>query len=315
MEYARLENTDLIISCIGFGCEPLGGTDWGEVDEQQAIAAVHKALHLGVNFFDTADVYGLGRSEELLSKALGASRHEVVIASKVGVNWHVPPAGGRARTFLDSSRRRVVEALEGSLRRLRIDCLPLYLVHWPDPHTPLAETLEALLRCREAGKIKYIGVSNFPLQLIQEARQILDLAVVELQYSIIHRQIEWELLPYCQACKIGVLVYGPLSQGLLTGKYGSDAYFAANDRRSRLTYFQGQHLAENLKIVRRIGRVGKSYGKLPSQVAIRWVLENPAISCAITGAKSPAQIEENVGALGWHLSQKDRQYIVQGHCL
>jgi aryl-alcohol dehydrogenase-like predicted oxidoreductase len=209
----------------------------------------------------------------------------------------------------------VVEALEGSLRRLRIDCLPLYLVHWPDPHTPLAETLEALLRCREAGKIKYIGVSNFPLQLIQEARQILDLAVVELQYSIIHRQIEWELLPYCQACKIGVLVYGPLSQGLLTGKYGSDAYFAANDRRSRLTYFQGQHLAENLKIVRRIGRVGKSYGKLPSQVAIRWVLENPAISCAITGAKSPAQIEENVGALGWHLSQKDRQYIVQGHCL
>ena len=312
MKYTRLGKTELVISRIGFGCEPLGGTDWGEVDEGLAIAAVSRALELGVNFFDTADIYGLGRSERVLSKALGSRRHEVVIATKFGYNWEEDTHGGRARTFLDSSPSRVVEALEDSLRRLRLDCIPLFQVHWPDPNTPIADTMEALLRCQEAGKIKYVGVSNFPAHLIREANQVLRLASVQLPYNIIDRRAEQELLPCCQELGIGVLTYGSLAQGLLTGKYGPDAHFGEDDRRHSLPHFQEEELRKNLRIVDRVKCVGEHYHKSPAQVAIRWILENPTISCAITGVKSPAQIEDNFGALGWCLTEEDRQYIATG---
>ena len=180
MEYVRLSGTDLVISRVGFGCEPLGGTDWGHVGESDAVAAVSRALDLGISFFDTADVYGLGRSEEILSRALGKRRKDVVIATKFGVNWHRGPKEGRAQTFFDCSSRRAIEALEGSLRRLRVDCISLYLVHWPDPNTPIGETMQTLMKCREAGKIQHIGVSNFPVSLIREAHQAGSVVAVEL---------------------------------------------------------------------------------------------------------------------------------------
>jgi aryl-alcohol dehydrogenase-like predicted oxidoreductase len=315
MDYARLGETDLVISRVGFGCEPLGGTDWGEVDGDLAIAAVSRALELGVNFFDTADIYGLGRSERVLSRALGAQRYGVVIATKFGHNWEEDLSGGRARTFFDSSPRRVVEALEDSLRRLRLDCIPLYQVHWPDPNTPIADTMEALLRCQEAGKIKHVGVSNFPASLIREANQVMVLASVQLPYNIIDRRAEQEVLPCCEELGIGVLAYGSLAQGFLTGKYGPDARFGKDDRRHRLPHFQREKLKENLRIVERLKIVGQHYHKSPAQVAIRWILEHPTVTCAITGAKSPVQIEDNVGALGWRLTERDRRYVAAGQSL
>ena len=312
MECVRLSGTDLVISRVGFGCEPLGGTDWGQVEETDAVAAVSRALELGINFFDTADVYGLGRSEEVLSRALGERRKDVVIATKFGVNWQKGPAEDRARTFLDSSPRRVIEALEGSLRRLRVDCISLFLIHWPDPNTPIGETMQALMKCHEAGKIRHIGVSNFTANLIREAHQAADLSAVELQYNLIDRRCEAEVLPLCRELGLAVLAYGPLAQGLLTGKYGLDTHFGQDDRRHRLPHFQEKAIAQNLRIVDRLREVGERHQRSPAQVAIRWVLDYTAISCAITGAKSPLQIEDNVMATGWSLAQDECRYLSDG---
>lgn len=307
-EVVELANSGLVVSRLAFGCEPLGGTDWGKFDVSLATRAVGQALDLGINFFDTADVYGLGRSERILSAALGKRRHDVVIISKFGVGWQENLGGGRAKTFLDSSPRRVVAALENSLRRLRIDCMPLYLVHWPDPRTPIAETMEALLRCQEAGKVKHIGVSNFPAHLIREANQVANLTAVELSYSLINRKTERELL-CCQELGISVLMYGLLAQGILTGKYGLDARFGTNDRRSRLDHFQGKNLAKNLRVVDRLKEVGQRYGKTPAQVAIRWVLDSPSVACAIVGIKTPRQLGENFGTMNWTLKPEDREFL------
>lgn len=306
MDYARLGATDLVVSRIGFGCEPLGGTDWGPVDEKVVFAAVEKALGLGINFFDTADVYGLGRSEEKLFQALGRKRHEVIIATKFGVSWRSDSDSSRARTYYDSSPRRVVEALEGSLRRLRLDRIPLYQINWPDQSTPIADTMEALRRCQEVGKIGYIGCCNFSPIWIREAHRVTPLASLQAEYSLLERTLEQETLACCEELGIGVLVWGPLAQGLLTGKFTPGVSFGADDRRSRLGKFQGEALERNLDLAERLRAIGQRYGRTPPQVALRWILDNPSITCAITGIKDPSQVEENVAAIGWSLSEQDR---------
>jgi aryl-alcohol dehydrogenase-like predicted oxidoreductase len=307
--YVQLPNTELTVSRLGFGAEPLGGTDWGNVDERQTAAAVEKALELGVTLFDTADVYGLGRSEEALSRALGERRHDVVIVTKFGVNWRGDGSGGRAKTSLDSSPKHVVRALENSLRRLRLDVIPLYLTHWPDPDTPLSATIAALLRCQEQGLIRYFGVSNFSPPLLEEARALAPLAALELPYNLIERDAEEALLPLCRKLGVGALTYGPLAQGLLTGKYGLKSRFGPDDRRHRLPHFQGERLQQNLRLVERLKDLAHAYGKTPAQVALRWALHHPAVSCTIAGAKTPTQVLVNAGALSFALSREDLEYL------
>jgi len=309
VECASLPSLDVPLSRLGFGAEPLGGTDWGHVDESTAIAAVGHALDLGINFFDTADVYGLGRSERLLSQALGSRRHDVVIATKFGVNWTADAGGRRAKTFLDSSPKHVFEAVDASLRRLRIDSIPLYFVHWPDPGTPIAETLDALTRCREQGKIKAVGLSNFSLGQFREATQYMKIDAVQAPYNLVDRHIETEFLACCRELHICVITYGSLAQGLLTGKYSAPVEFEPNDRRHRLTHFQSENLQKNLKIVERLKRISTQYGKTPAQIAIRWVLDNSKVDIALTGVKSPSQIEHNFGALGWQLTPSDYRQL------
>lgn len=311
MEYITLPNTVLAVSRIGFGAEPLGGTDWGNLDEQQALAAVRQAVESGITLFDTADVYGLGRSEELLSQALGAQRHRVVIVTKFGVNWEITDGAQRARTFFDSSPRRVREALENSLRRLRIDCIPLYLIHWPDPRTPVGETIDELRKCQAAGKVRYFGVSNFSIEQLKQAQQIAPIAAIEFQYSLLDRRPEVDLLPFCKQQGIGVLAYGVLGQGLLTGKYDIESQFPAHDRRQRLAHFQGQQLIQNLDKVDRVKRIAEMYAKQPAQLAIRWALDHPDIACAIVGAKTPQQIISGVAALHCELHLNDKLYLEQ----
>jgi len=311
MEYIALPDIELKISRIGFGAEPLGGTDWGYLDEGQAILAVSRACDLGINLFDTADVYGLGHSETLLSKGLGSHRHEAIIITKFGVGWRQPEVG-RAETYLDSSPTRVVEALEASLRRLRIDCVPIYLVHWPDPHTPIDATLQALLECQKAGKVRYFGVSNFSLDQVSIALKTSALAVLQTEYSLVNRIAEKDLLPFCQRQSIGVLVYGSLAQGLLTGKYGTESKFSTDDRRHRLPSFQGENLRRNLEIAERVKVVSSKVNKSSAQVALRWVLDQPSVSGAIVGIKTVEQVENNSGAIGWRLSPEDRTYLERG---
>ena len=306
MEYTYLGDSGLRVSRVAFGCKLLGGTDRVKVDEQESITAVHRALDLGMNFFDTADVYGLGRSEELLSKALGARRHEVVITTKMGINWTPDPGGGRARTFRDSSPKRLVEALEDSLRRLRIDSIPLYQIHWPDLTVPIFDTMEALIDCQQQGKVQHIGCSNFTSQLLSEANQIKQITSLSVPYNLGDRSIEDSIIECCRESGTAVLAYGPLYQGMFSGKYDKANRPTEDDRVSQYREDEFELL---LQIVDRLKETGLRYRKSPAQVALRWVLDNPYISTVVVGLRKPGQVDDIVAALGWNLTQEDISHL------
>jgi aryl-alcohol dehydrogenase-like predicted oxidoreductase len=267
-------------------------------------------VDLGVNFFDTADAYALGGSEEALAEALGASRRDVIIATKVGVNWETRQGAQRARTFVDLRPERVKHALEASLRRLKLDAIPLYLLHWPDKKTPLEDTIDVIERAQKEGKVLNFGVSNFSVSQIREANAILRICAVQIQYNLIDKSAESEIIPCCKELSIGMVVYGPLAQGLLTGKYTKVDKFDTSDRRSRLPHFQNEALDRHMKLIERMREISRREGgKSVAQIALRWLLDKGEVSSVITGAKTPRQIEDNVGSLGWHLSEADAQYL------
>ena len=307
MEYQKLGTTNLEVSKIGFGCWAISGHGYGKVDDQESIMAIHKALDLGIIFFDTADVYGFGHSEKILSKALGSLRDKVIIATKFGVAWD------ENGTYRDCSSKRVFTALEASLRRLRLDCLPLYQIHWYDGKTPISETMEALEKCQKAGKVRYIGCSNFSSKLVLEANKVQRLQSIQLLYSFAQRDWEAEIRKCFNRLKMGVIVYGVLGRGLFSGKYDLNAKFGQYDTRARDEDFQGQKFEKNLELVNILKKLGMRYGKTPSQVAIRWVLDNPCVTCALTGIKRPEQIAENTAAVGWKLLQEDWEMLAKGY--
>jgi myo-inositol catabolism protein IolS len=304
MEYGKLGKTGLEISRIGFGCWAIGGHGYGKVDDAESIEAIRKALDAGVNFFDTADVYGFGHSEEILSKALGEERTSVVVASKFGVTWD-----RSGRTSYDCSPKRVVKALENSLRRLRLEAIPLYQIHWYDNVTPLSETLEALKRCQEAGKIRHIGCSNFPLQLLSQAEELCGIESLQRPYNLFERSLENDMMACVDQLNVSVIAYNVLARGLFSGKYTFHTVFGEADTRSLDSNFRGEQLTRNLEFVSRIREIGRAYGKTPSQVAIRWALDNERVTSALVGAVTKRQVLENVGAAGWNLSSEDYRYL------
>ena len=309
MEYKRLGSTDLEISRIGFGCWAIGGHGYGKVDDSESIRAIHNALDLGINVFDTADVYGFGHSEEILGKALGSKKSEVVIATKFGVNWD-----NSGKTFYDCSPKRATEALEGSLRRLKTDCVTLYQIHWYDNVTPISETVEVLRKCQQAGKIRYIGCSNFPLSLLLETVEVYRIESLQCSYNISQRNLGTEMIKCCETFNISIIAYNVLARGLFSGKYDLNTQFAHGDTRGEEDDFRGEKLIQHLQIVNKIKKVGLFYKKSPSQVAIRWVLDNPSITSALVGIKVSQQILENSGALGWKLREEDLEYIKSKNC-
>ena len=304
MEYARFGRTDLRISRIGMGCAVIGGYDYGKADDRESVAAIQKALELGVNFFDTADVYGFGHAEEILAQGLGPHRHEAVIATKVGVAWNE-----EGKTSRDLSAKRVVQALEASLRRLSLDCIPVYQIHWPDPKTPIAETLEALKKCQEAGKIRHIGCSNFPADLVDQAQAYCRVESIQMPYSLAERGARQTIRHCHEQYNMAVLTYSPLAQGLFSGKYGRGSQFEGTDLRKRSHLFQGDRFELNLALLERLKQVGERHGRTPAQAAIHWILEEPAVTCVLTGVKVPEEIEENAGALGWSFSPADKAIL------
>ena len=268
------------------------------------MAAVRQAVDLGVNFFDTADVYGLGRSEELLARALGQLRHQVVIATKGGVVWE----GGRS--IYDTRPKYLAQALEGSLRRLKVEQVSLYYVHWPDRRTPLAETMEALSRLKRQGKIGCIGISNFNSDELDAAGEGTDACQDVLNF--LEQEAARSTMPRCRDMGISFISASSLAQGLLTGKYGSDTHFDADDSRCRAKKFQSPDLERNLEVVGRIREVTRRLGRTATQVALRWLFDGAQVDCALTGIKSVAQLTENVGALGWSLDQASLRYLAVG---
>ncbi len=257
---------------------------------------------MGVNYFDTADVYGLGHSEEILSKALGSKRDKVIVATKFGVNWD-----DNGKTYKDCSSKRIIEALDGSLRRLKIDCIPVYQIHWHDEKTPIEDVMGTLLKCRDAGKILHIGCCNFSKELILRASNINRVESYQCLYNLTKRQHENIIKYSSEELGISVLAYSVIGRGVFSAKYNKNSQFGENDTRINDPDFHGAQYDRNILIAEKLSEIGKKYGKSPVQVAIRWVLENFNVTCAITGSKTSEQISENVGSVGWSLEQSDME--------
>lgn len=305
MEYVRIKNTDLAVSrmCMG-GC-PLGGYGWGSTTEPELVAAVSKAYELGINFFDTADIYGFGESERILAKGLGKNRQKAVIACKFGVRIE------NGRTFYDNSRAWMEQALAGSLKRLNTDYIDLYQVHYRDINTPLEEVIEALEAMKQKGYIRYYGLSNVYYQDKEEiTANKHGFVAFQDEYSLANRKNEQDIFHLSEELQLTPMTWGSLGQGILTGKYDENVVFAKDDRRSREVYvnFHGERLKKNMQIVKCLRQISAETGHKLTALAMRFILDYLPGSVVLVGAKRPSHIIDNTTALGWHLEAK---YIKQ----
>ena len=306
MEYIKLKNSDLVVSrfCMG-GC-PMGGYGWGDTQEQDFIDAIHCALDNGVNFFDTADTYGLGQSEMTLAKGLGDRRKDVIIESKFGVRRV------DGKTFYDNSPEYIEEALEETLKRLNTDYIDIYTIHYRDDKTPLKDVVAKLIKLREKGKIRYFGLSNIKEKDFEELKEFGHLFVnIQDEFSLACRRNELDLLNTVKVANVTPMTWGSLGQGILTGKYDRNTVFDANDRRSRDIYvnFHGEKLEHNLKIVDYLKIVAQNHGKSIPACAIRFILDYMPESVVLAGVKRPAQLLSNIEAMGWHLTYEELETL------
>lgn len=294
---------------IILGCAALGEADHGVIDKEALKLAVHQALDEGINTFDVADCYGLGLAEENLSNILGSKRKEVNIITKFGIRWERVSGNERAKTFRDISPNWAEVAVENSLKRLKIECIPVYFVHWPDGKTPIEETVTFLSKLRDAGKIQHIGLSNFSSEDVARASRVASISFVQYSYSLIDRKIEDNVLSTCSKLTIKVLCYGALAQGLLSGKYNCREVFDKNDHRSRLSHFAGNNENKNEAIIAELKDLSVKYNSSVPQIAIAWALKNKYIGGAILGAKTSLQVKENITSLGIDLSEEDYRQL------
>lgn len=312
MEYRTFGQTGVDISAIGFGCWEIGG-GYGRIEESDFIQAINRALDAGINSFDTAEAYGFGASETSLAKALGSRRHEAVITTKFGVGYPDTP------NHRDSTRKRVAESIEKSLRCLATDYVDVYLVHWPDRNVPFEEPMRALDDLVKQGKVKAVGLSNFKLNEIEECMRTRRVDVVQYGWNMFDRRMQTAIFPYCRDHDIGVMAYGSLAYGMLTGTLSEDKAFEKGDWRSRggqmgnINLFQHlfgpEHFLNNLRSVEELKGVAKRYGKSLPQLALAWTLANPLIATALVGCRNPGEVDDNIGALGWSIADADMKEI------
>jgi len=306
----RLGNSDLQITPIGIGAWAIGGSGWqgsmGPHDESGSIPAIHAALDHGLNWIDTAALYGLGHSEEVVARALEGRSPRPYVFTKCERVWD---SNGKIGASLkaDSIRREC----EGSLRRLQTDVIDLYQIHWPEPDEDIEEGWSTLMRLKEEGKVRYIGVSNFSVAQMQRAQAIASVTSLQPPYSIVTREVEDEVLAYALANHIGVIVYSPMSAGLLTGAMTRErvANFTREDWRRNLPNFQEPLLSRNLELVELLRGIGARHGRRPGEVAIAWTLNHPAVTGAIVGVRNPAQVAGIVGAMEFRLTPDEVKEI------
>jgi len=313
MQTRKLGNSDLQITPVGFGAWAIGGSGWdyawGAQDDADSIAAIHKALAVGVNWIDTAAVYGIGHSEEVVARALKDWRGQrPYIFTKCVLRWdaegHITPV---------HKAESIREECEASLRRLQTDVIDLYQMHWPpsDNGHGLEEVWSTMADLQKSGKVRWIGVSNFNVAQIQRAEKIAPVTSDQPPYSMIRRAVEKEILPYCQQHSIGVISYAPMASGLLTGAMTHEraAALPKDDFRSRNPEFREPRLSRNIELVERLRRVGARHGRNPGEVAIAWALNNPAVTGAIVGARNAKQVEGIMGAGEFKLSSEEVREI------
>jgi aryl-alcohol dehydrogenase-like predicted oxidoreductase len=305
MERSAIAGTSLTVSRVAIGTWAIGGWMWGGTDETESISTIRAALDHGINVVDTAPVYGFGRSEEIVGKAIaeGRLRGRVVVATKVGLEWK------DGSVFRNASRGRIIREVEDSLRRLRTDYIDIYQVHWPDPLVPIEETAAAMQMLFKQGKIRAIGVSNFSLEQMQRFRSVAPLHVLQSPYNLFEREIENDLLPYCRKNNIATLGYGALCRGLLSGRMRPDTAFAGDDLRRTDPKFRQPRFAQYLSAVQRLDRLAQErFGERVIQLAVRWMLDQ-GITTALWGARHPGQLEPVDEVTGWRLDASTKAEI------
>ena len=305
MEYRKLGSSDLKVSCIGYGAWGIGGAPfWNSEGHTKSLDSIKKAYDLGINFFDTAPVYGFGHSEELIGKAIKPVRDKVIIATKCGLRWDKEALGSIRK---DASRNSILEEIDQSLKRLDTDMIDLYQVHWPDVETDPKETMETLLELQEKGKIRHIGVSNYSAEQIIDCLQYAKIVSLQPEFSLLARDIQKGTVSVCLENDIGIIAYSPLASGVLTGKYDKNTKFKDWRSKGIIGTFTGEGFVRNIKKVDRLKEIAE--GKTCGQMAINWVLRQEGLTTALVGVKNPDQVEENLKAVGWEPSAENCERI------
>lgn len=310
MEQRQLGDSDLFPSSLGFGTWEMSTTSYGYIDVKEASKAVNAAIDQGITLFDTAEVYGPFLSEELLAKALGSKRKEVILVTKVGYEYNLEGEKIRRNSRYD----HVIKSAEGCLRRLETDFLDLLLIHWPDHNTSFEEPILAMERLKNDGKIRHFGVSNFTSEMMDECQKYGHIVANQVGYHMFDRRMESKILPYCLDKNIGFMAYGSLGFGLLSGSFTSSTRFDDGDWRNTgsafgLPLFEEKEFNKELKVVDRLKDVAKRYDKSIAQMAIAWTLGHPAVSVGLVGMRNELELKENIAAINWKLTPEIRQEI------
>jgi len=305
-ETRQLGKSDLRLTPIGYGAWAIGGGNWefawGAQDDDESVRTIERALDKGINWIDTAAIYGLGHSEEVVARALEKSPHKPYVFTKCSMRWK-----WNRKIYRSLKAKSLKEELENSLRRLKVDVIDLYQIHWPNPEEEIEEGWETLARFKEQGKVRYIGVSNFNVDQMKRAQKIAPITSLQPPYSLLRRDIEAEILPFCQEHNIGVINYSPMVSGLLTGKMTAEriAAMPPDDWRKRSPNFNEPKLSRNLKLVEALREIGNAHNVEPGVVAIAWTLRNPAITAAIVGARRPDQVDGVLPAATFRLNAEE----------
>ncbi len=304
MQYRELGNSDLKVSAIGLGCMSMSGT-YGKSDDAESIDVIHHALDLGINFLDSSDMYGWGHNEELLGRALKGRRDQAVLSTKFG---QVQSADGKGN-LVDGSPAYIRRACDASLKRLGVDVIDLYYQHRVDPKVPIADTVGAMSRLVEQGKVRYLGLSEAAPATIRRAHAVHRLSAVQSEYSLLYRNPAEETLPTCRELGISFVAYSPLGRGFLTGRIQDLSDLPADDRRRQHPRFQDRNFEHNLALIHRIEEIAKEKGVKPGQLVLAWLLAQGDDIIPIPGTKRRQYLEENAGALATELDASDRERI------
>lgn len=322
MEYRKIGNTDLKLSVITFGAWAAGGWMWGSANIRDAVNAIRAAYDEGVTSIDTAPIYGQGQSEEIVGQAIeGISRDKVEILTKFGMRWDLAKgsfafqskdnSGKDIEIYKYAGKESIIKECEDSLRRLKTDYLDLYQIHWPDETTPLCETFEAVERLIEQGKVRYAGVCNYDTCLMEKAERCIPLVSDQIPFSMVNRNSEKEIIPYCIAHQKAVLVYSPLERGLLTGKMTPGYKFAEGDHRAYNPYFTDESIRRTNAFLDTIHPLAREKNASLSQLVLRWTIDRPGVTIALVGARNPEQAVSNAHAANLQLSREEREFINQ----
>ena len=307
MKYRKIGDSELEVSAIALGTWVFGGDCWGEADDSRSVRVVEEAVEKGINIIDTAPIYGGGRSEEVIGKAIRNKRKGLVIATKCGLKQK------DASISVDLSADFLREELENSLRRLRVETIDLYQCHWPDPKTPLEETFGQLKKFASEGKIRYIGVSNHEQELLKKVTSIAPVISDQMQYSLLERGIEKGLLPFCAEKNISVLSYGSLGGGILTAKYKDPPQLTKGDVKSFFyKYYREPFWSKAREFISTLEAIAGKHGVPTSHAAVNWVLSHTEVASCIVGCRTPEQLKQNIAASDWRLSEEELERIQNG---